>query len=760
MPSLAPSDLLEALEEVSNLFNENTINERRHLRGKLEKASLDVQKQLLESLENVVDAVDDVYIDVKTLHDSCVSLKEQLYSVKASSKPFFIQAQKLKVERVDVHHRYIIGQDVGQALIWLVTSQLILANMRSDEQIDRTRNGKKMDGYGGITTILMLFFMQIDSKDSMCHPSNPLPEMMGVFNVFKDVQNNHYGVVPPMFVKTFISRALDKLMSIQKSCEMLAAEGYEKLSRETYDSMETLKEQALDRIFKWCQLQVRVADVNNIHPLLRRSLKYLEVRPTYIEHLFEEYSSARQSVVLRQFQEALAKAEDLMEDPPRYLGDVLAWIHQASLSEVDALNIVLKLDGNSAMSEKLAWNAILNFLNRARKAGNKSDEISREACEFFTKDDIIKAKEILWSSAHYTNRVSIKKSAEDNINEMLKVLELCEQRNVELPVFVIVEPDEVPICPEIENTARLVLRFRTKTDEQAFDSADRNALAKALSLYGIPDKYIKVISAMYENNTADVKLGNEILPKACSFLVAMDNFCSSCLLRIGEQLNLYGSQISSFLRVPPSDLSAPPEYMLFLSSFSSVLWSLSASEQVPDDELRKISYSAIEPILSIVSEPFEALSRMDDAIYSINLLEPLLKKTVLYGSLEEKTRSLEAQITRHIATVSAVYTTELLQVFGLAGFLPALSSPDSNEKRFDKSSLTQLSERLVDASIFSGSPEITNLKLLPPSKKEVIKTSVNAVSSIYLQLYEAVKSSETLKITPEKFSELLLSVIP
>jgi len=99
------------------------------------------------------------------------------------------------------------------------------------------------------------------------------------------------------------------------------------------------------------------------------------------------------------------------------------------------------------MSEKLVWNAILNFLNRARKAGNKSDEISRKACEFFKKDDIIKAKEILWSSAHYTNRVSIKKSAEDNINEMLKVLELCEQRNVELPVFVIVEPDEVPICP-------------------------------------------------------------------------------------------------------------------------------------------------------------------------------------------------------------------------------------------------------------------------------------------------------------------------
>ena len=33
---------------------------------------------------------------------------------------------------------------------------------------------------------------------------------------------------------------------------------------------------------------------------------------------------------------------------------------------------------------------------------------------------------------------------------------------------------------------------------------------KVLSLYGIPDKYIKVISAMFENNTHAVKVGNEV----------------------------------------------------------------------------------------------------------------------------------------------------------------------------------------------------------------------------------------------------------
>ncbi|XP_065567297.1 uncharacterized protein LOC136031557 [Artemia franciscana] len=51
--------------------------------------------------------------------------------------------------------------------------------------------------------------------------------------------------------------------------------------------------------------------------------------------------------------------------------------------------------------------------------------------------------------------------------------------------------------------------------EQAFDSADRRALAKVLSLYGIPDKYIKVIYAMYGNNTAAVKVGNEVSSWFC-----------------------------------------------------------------------------------------------------------------------------------------------------------------------------------------------------------------------------------------------------
>jgi len=48
----------------------------------------------------------------------------------------------------------------------------------------------------------------------------------------------------------------------------------------------------------------------------------------------------------------------------------------------------------------------------------------------------------------------------------------------------------------LSDQTHLVLSFID--DEQAFDSVDRRASAKVLSLYDIPDKYIKVISAVYK----------------------------------------------------------------------------------------------------------------------------------------------------------------------------------------------------------------------------------------------------------------------
>ena len=53
------------------------------------------------------------------------------------------------------------------------------------------------------------------------------------------------------------------------------------------------------------------------------------------------------------------------------------------------------------------------------------------------------------------------------------------------------------ILVRLKDAVDKVIMVLSFTDfEQVFDFVDRRSLAKVLSLYGIPDKYIKVISAM------------------------------------------------------------------------------------------------------------------------------------------------------------------------------------------------------------------------------------------------------------------------
>ncbi|XP_065575526.1 uncharacterized protein LOC136037037 [Artemia franciscana] len=77
--------------------------------------------------------------------------------------------------------------------------------------------------------------------------------------------------------------------------------------------------------------------------------------------------------------------------------------------------------------------------------------------------------------------------------------------------------------------------------EQAFDSVDRRALKQVLTLYGILNKYIKVISAMYKNNTAAVKVGNEV----SSWFCIKSGVKQGCVLSPFICINLMGFVLST-----------------------------------------------------------------------------------------------------------------------------------------------------------------------------------------------------------------------
>lgn len=61
--------------------------------------------------------------------------------------------------------------------------------------------------------------------------------------------------------------------------------------------------------------------------------------------VLEEYASSRRAILVRGFLDALTTGgrpiEAKSSDPRRYIGDMLAWLHQAIPDEKDSLNSLL-----------------------------------------------------------------------------------------------------------------------------------------------------------------------------------------------------------------------------------------------------------------------------------------------------------------------------------------------------------------------------------------------------------------------------------
>ena len=76
----------EALKELSSFFTENTLKNRRYLRGEIERRSLQINLDFLESFGKVKSALESVRNEVTAINASCVVMKNQLDATKSSNE--------------------------------------------------------------------------------------------------------------------------------------------------------------------------------------------------------------------------------------------------------------------------------------------------------------------------------------------------------------------------------------------------------------------------------------------------------------------------------------------------------------------------------------------------------------------------------------------------------------------------------------------------------------------------------------------------
>ncbi|KAI8670763.1 Conserved oligomeric Golgi complex subunit 6 [Fusarium keratoplasticum] len=154
--------------------------------------------------------------------------------------------------------------------------------------------------------------------------------------------------------------ALGKAKKISKDCEILL--GFEKqtLGLELMEQTSKNINLGFQKLYKWIQREFRTLNLENpqMNSSIRRALRVLAERPSLFQNCLDFFSEARERILSDSFYVALTgsspsgtedpsvKPIDMTaHDPLRYVGDMLAWIHSATVSEREALEVLFVAEG-------------------------------------------------------------------------------------------------------------------------------------------------------------------------------------------------------------------------------------------------------------------------------------------------------------------------------------------------------------------------------------------------------------------------------
>ncbi|XP_011344994.1 conserved oligomeric Golgi complex subunit 6 isoform X2 [Ooceraea biroi] len=279
-------DTLEALKELSTFFTENTLNSRRNLRSKIERRSLTINEEFLAAFKQVKASLDDVYQDVLAMNTAVQSMTNRLQATKAQTSQLLEQTTKLQNESQALS----MQQEVARAFI---------------------KN-----------------FQLSSSELTVLHGStreSPITEEF--FSVINKVQDIH------------------------GKCRVLMQSGYQTLALDVMQRMTLLQEAALERLYRWTQTQCKNIENDRLAPLLIKATSKLQDRPVLFKYILDEYCAARKTALVGSFIDALTLGEGFgtpnsiemhANDPKRYVGDMLAWLHQAVPVEKENILTLVK----------------------------------------------------------------------------------------------------------------------------------------------------------------------------------------------------------------------------------------------------------------------------------------------------------------------------------------------------------------------------------------------------------------------------------
>ncbi|XP_063986387.1 conserved oligomeric Golgi complex subunit 6 [Diachasmimorpha longicaudata] len=291
-------DTLEALKELSTFFPENTLNNRRNLRSKIEKRGLAINEEFLSAFREVKSTLDDIHRDVLGMNNSIQSMTSRLQATKTQTLSLIDRTTKLQNE------------------------------------------SKKLSMQHEVATAFIRTFELSRNEISILHG-----------------QTREEPITEEFFA------VINRLQTIHSSCRVLMQSGYQTLGLDVMQRMTLLQEAALERLYRWTQNQCRHIEHDHFAPLLIKGMCKLQDRPVLFKYIIDEYCTARRAVIVGAFIDALTLGsktggtpnpiEMRADDPTRYVGDMLAWLHQAIPVEKENILTLLKACDKTDISDQV-----------------------------------------------------------------------------------------------------------------------------------------------------------------------------------------------------------------------------------------------------------------------------------------------------------------------------------------------------------------------------------------------------------------------
>ncbi|PSR85502.1 oligomeric Golgi complex subunit 6 [Coniella lustricola] len=153
---------------------------------------------------------------------------------------------------------------------------------------------------------------------------------------------------------------LTKAKRICKDCEILLGFEIQALGLEIMEQTSRNLNLAFQKLYRWIQRAFKTLNLENPHmgSSIRQALRVLAERPSLFQSCLDVFAETREQILSDTFftaltgsspsgvQDRLIKPIELAaHDPLRYIGDMLAWIHSATVSEREALEVLFVAEG-------------------------------------------------------------------------------------------------------------------------------------------------------------------------------------------------------------------------------------------------------------------------------------------------------------------------------------------------------------------------------------------------------------------------------